>query len=315
MSDQNLKTEHWIKVDVIRELSVLSTISSLAAVMAEWSIIVLAIIFHQFFSNPIIYFFVLLVIGSRMYALYSLMHDGMHGLLIKNKRLNDFYTRVFLAWPLFYSLSKSRSAHLAHHKYLKTEADPEMAHLAYGEFQFPMRQSVWIGILVKDILGINFLWYFFKKKINAVLNLKNASTGKKSDSAKEELILKIVYYGIILSAITYLGLIPDFALYWLLPYATIYQVLNRLRLATEHFNIDEENHFQTRSVHAGFVEKLLLFPHNLNYHIEHHLFPSVPFYRLPDLRMELMKNNLFKESAHINDGWIGVYHDVTATKQ
>jgi fatty acid desaturase len=36
----------------------------------------------------------------------------------------------------------------------------------------------------------------------------------------------------------------------------------------------------------------LIFPHHVNYHIEHHLYASVPHYHLPALHKELQKNRV-----------------------
>ncbi len=38
-------------------------------------------------------------------------------------------------------------------------------------------------------------------------------------------------------------------------------------------------------------------PCNVGYHIEHHWYPSVPFYRLPDLHKELMAREGFRRHA------------------
>src|SRR5437763_12406945 len=34
---------------------------------------------------------------------------------------------------------------------------------------------------------------------------------------------------------------------------------------------------------ANWLGRALLFPHHVNYHLEHHLYPAVPHYRLPAL--------------------------------
>ena len=42
------------------------------------------------------------------------------------------------------------------------------------------------------------------------------------------------------------------------------------------------------------------FPHHVNYHVEHHLFPAVPHYRLPELHRELAERGIL-EGAEIRD--------------
>jgi fatty acid desaturase len=36
----------------------------------------------------------------------------------------------------------------------------------------------------------------------------------------------------------------------------------------------------------------LIFPHQVNYHIEHHLYASVPCYRLPELHRAMLERGL-----------------------
>ena len=45
------------------------------------------------------------------------------------------------------------------------------------------------------------------------------------------------------------------------------------------------------------LEKFFILPRNIGYHIEHHWYPSVPFYRLPELHRLLMARNGFRAHA------------------
>lgn len=51
-------------------------------------------------------------------------------------------------------------------------------------------------------------------------------------------------------------------------------------------------------------ERWLILPRNIHYHIEHHWYPSVPFYNLPALHIELMKQSGFREQAVITNSVI-----------
>ena len=59
----------------------------------------------------------------------------------------------------------------------------------------------------------------------------------------------------------------------------------------------------TRTVMPYFWEHWFFSPHNINYHIEHHLYASVPYYRLPELSRILMANpGICREGAC--DAWV-----------
>ena len=47
----------------------------------------------------------------------------------------------------------------------------------------------------------------------------------------------------------------------------------------------------------------------MNYHIEHHFFPSVPFYRLPELHALLMSKPGYREGAHVTRTYWGVLEE------
>ena len=44
----------------------------------------------------------------------------------------------------------------------------------------------------------------------------------------------------------------------------------------------------------GWLTRLCFFPHHVDYHIEHHLYPAVPHYRLPALHRRLRDDGLLQ---------------------
>jgi fatty acid desaturase len=74
----------------------------------------------------------------------------------------------------------------------------------------------------------------------------------------------------------------EYLLLWMLPLFTVLQVLLRLRAVCEHGAVPDTSNPLTaaRTTIAPAWARFFLFPHHMNYHIEHHLYPSVPHYRL-----------------------------------
>jgi fatty acid desaturase len=57
---------------------------------------------------------------------------------------------------------------------------------------------------------------------------------------------------------------------------------------TQHAGMGEnvlDHRLNTRTVKMGVVNRFLYW--NMNYHVEHHMFPMVPYYRLPELHEEI----------------------------
>jgi fatty acid desaturase len=298
-----------VDIQDIRMLSKVSYWRGFFAVLSEWLIISAAVWFSLRFNNVPAYLVAWLIIGTRMYALYSLLHDGIHYLLFPNKQVNDWICKRFLSWPLFISFSRIRKFHLAHHQYLKTPDDPEAVHLQYKEFQFPLSATGVAFTFLKDITGINFVFYKSSKI------LRSLSSGfTRQGNAKEKLSGALaqfdwdmaIFYVVLVAYLIYWHLVWPFVLYWIIPYITIYQVLNRIRLSTEHFHLPEEKLFQTRTVKLNLFERFVFSPHNLGYHTEHHLYPSVPFYRLPALHKKLMNAASYRDNIVVSKSYFQV---------
>lgn len=286
-----------IGVSDLRKLSILKPWKSLLVILLEWSIIIACIFIHKSFTNILVYICIWFVISTRLYAMYSLIHEAIHYSITRNKVLNDFIAQAFLGFPLLISLKNMRENHLAHHKFLQTDQDPEMKHLMYKEFHFPATKMQMMKLFFLDISGINFIYYKIVKIYNLIFHFNKNN------------VFDILLFVIVFATAYYFGFAKDLLLYWLIPYATFYQVLNRIRLSTEHFNIDESNMFKTRSVVTSFLETLIFTPYNLGYHLEHHLYPSVPFYNLPKLHSLLLNNEAYKNEAIIESSYKNVLKD------
>ena len=293
----------------IRDLSKLNPCRSTIALLFDWGIICIGICIPVFVNYPAFYLLSWLLIGTRMYALYSLLHDGIHYLLFPNKKLNDWICRLFLAGPLFISLDTIRKFHFLHHQHLKTHRDPETNHLQYSEFQFPKSTSGLLFIFLKDITGINFIYYKIKKIMSLLQSLiENRGSQKKNilkDKKQMEPVM-LLYYTAVILLIIYMNWEIQFLLYWFIPYITLYQTLNRLRLSTEHFHLPANKIFETRTVQLNLFERFIFSPHHLGFHTEHHLYPSIPFYHLPLLHNKLMKVSGFEENLLINKSYFTV---------
>jgi fatty acid desaturase len=266
----------------IKTLSRLNPIISLAYIGLEWLMIIGAFVLYLWVESIWLLLILIPFIGTRMYALYSLLHDGTHYLLANNKQINDWIAKLFLAWPLFISLETMRASHFQHHRFMQTEKDPEVQHLQYEEFKFPMTKQKFFGIMLKDLSGYHFLKY------------KYLSVGKWSwEEIKKNIVhinrYSILFYLMLASVITFLELWIAFIILWIIPFCTVYIALNRLRAYTEHFNIPD-NQFNTRSMVLGKVQKFFFCPYNLGFHTEHHLFPNIPNYNLEKLHLYLVKS-------------------------
>ena len=287
------------------ELTELSTVKPLLAcihVAAEWTLIAATIYLCQRFWHPMLYVFAVAFIGSRQHALLVLMHDGVHYRLLRNRWLNDWMSEVVLAWPHLVTARQYRKNHFAHHKYLNTSQDPDLKRRAGDPvWVFPQTVPNLAKTLFRDASGLN-----------APAMLKLAASVAAADSVPTGfLVARYGFYAAALGIIAYAGALEGFALYWVIPMFTWLVMIMRIRSIAEHHAIDEPDsaYPRTRTTEPTWLERIFLAPKNVNYHIEHHFFPSVPFYRLPKLHAILMSKPGYRESAHLTSTYWGVLEE------
>jgi fatty acid desaturase len=108
-----------------------------------------------------------------------------------------------------------------------------------------------------------------------------------------------------------------YLLFFVLPSAWVAVFSRYLRLLSEHFGIPSAHQnsiagASTRTVLVSWPIRIMLWPHNLNYHLEHHWYPSVPFYNLPALHKLLYESPEIRERMHITKGLKPLFRELTA---
>ena len=85
-------------------------------------------------------------------------------------------------------------------------------------------------------------------------------------------------------ALTLVGLWWGWPVLWLLPMATWYPLITRMRNIAEHALVAEgepDPLRHARTTRANWAERALIAPYYVNYHCEHHMFMHLPCWRLP----------------------------------
>ncbi len=226
------------------------------------------------------------VLMGRAHAQFlSLMHEAAHRLLFANRTLNDWVGRWLLGYPSFTSTDAYRRVHMAHHREEFGPNEPDMALYA----GYPITRASMRRKLLRDAEGRTG-WRL----------LRDQAGGFRSDSTKVRHTLwkiAIVQVGLLAAAIVsgHWWLYPFF---WLLPYLTVWRVINRLRSIAEHggMRASADRRETTHCVRQHLLARFLLVPYRIGWHLPHHVDPGVPFRRLPALQRAL------EESGYIADG-------------
>lgn len=125
-------------------------------------------------------------------------------------------------------------------------------------------------------------------------------------------LLRMTYVSILFNGLAWLSLIdPYSALYylllWVVPIFTSFSFFMILRQLVQHGNGDRGWLTNTRVFFVNRVINFAVFPMGQDYHLPHHLFASVPHYRLKDLHELLSECVEYREQAVVVEGYFLPY--------
>ena len=205
------------------------------------------------------------VTATALNAFVLLMHDGMHGTLFANPRKN-WVGSVLLGSTFLMSFSAYRVMHTRHHKFLGDPRDPDDYH---NYIRHPA--LVWALHFVRLTFGS--LLYLVAIPILAI----KFGTEQERRRILAEYGMLLAIYSVVLRFVP----LSILAVVWIIP-LLIVGSLTAIRGFTQHGITDATDpYIASRTILPHPLIGFLLL--NENYHLEHHLFPEVPSYHLPQL--------------------------------
>ncbi|MGE3683183.1 MAG: fatty acid desaturase [Bdellovibrionales bacterium] len=244
-----------------------------------------------------------LVLALLFFRAFGAMHEAVHGCLHVNGRFNDILGLGF-GVLCFLPYAQWKSDHLRHHYWAgNIEKDPVMKlclHVKNGGRISRIIEMAWRWWL--PILAIMQQIVFWS---NATRSSKST---RKGSSEIASLLLPIgVWTGVTFFLGGYLSLVL------LLPAILFYLVLVESVNFPHHLELPQfggdvrlapnDQHLISRSCTYGkwFETPVLL---NFNYHVEHHLFPTLPFSQLPKAYELTQKALMESHNAESGFAWI-----------
>lgn len=278
---------------IVKSLSVVDQKRSLSLLAMDWTIIFGAIILCEQFWNWPLYILAVMIIGARQHALGGLLHDAAHYRIVKNKFWNDLISNFFMGYPLLISLERYRDFHFKHHTHVGTPDDPERRISADPTRNPPFSWPTFWLYLVMDLTGITFLRFFATSVyFSFVQKPYPARSTYKGFRKAWHLVQRPLYTVAVVGALWQTGHLWTAFMYWIVPMGTFLNATFRIRTLAEHQCLPAENELnETRNVIIGPLSSFFIAPHNVNYHLTHHLYPSIPCYNLPQMHKELIKHH------------------------
>jgi fatty acid desaturase len=215
--------------------------------------------------------------GLTLVTMFAPMHECVHRTAFASATLNDAVGWV-AGVLCFYNSTYYRYFHAWHHRYTQDPArDPEL--------MFPKAASRLAYLL--EISGFTF-WYrraidYPRLALGQTEGLPFVPPNARRSIAISMSAQLLIY----LLAVASIAMGYTAALYfWFLP-ALLAQPVLRAILVTEHTGCSQDQNglTNTRTTLASRPIRVLMW--NMPFHAEHHLFPSVPFHRLPALHLQI----------------------------
>lgn len=300
-----------LPVAELRELSRLQPARALAATGIEWLGIAAAMALYLWRPGVLSYLLAVVFIGARQHALTVLGHDASHHRYLNHKFANDLVSSVLLMWPVFVSVWGFRNFHGDHHKYFGGARDGNRllwrTHTAQGELApewvYPKTRRELLRKLLRHSVFATGLRWVLRGLISCFV-LREPWPWK---------VARVGFYVGVIALLSVCGWWLEFVSLWLVPLCTWHVTIQYMRLIAEHsaVNSDDPAYQGTRTTIPTRLEALLILPRNIGYHLEHHWYPSVPFYKLPALHARLMREPRFRHNADISTSILSSLVQVT----
>jgi fatty acid desaturase len=213
-------------------------------------------------------------IGVLVHAFFNFMHEGMHGNFFRNRRW-DRWCGFLVGLPSLYPVSEYKANHLLHHKHTRTRQDPD-------EMLNFTRSKTLQSVIFYSMFLVGT--YFYLIHIPYIVYTRGTPR-ERFTAARERVLILLLLCGLLVSAWTF-GFLAVVLHCWFIPLLIAVGFAN-LRLCGEHQMTAADHPLrQARTVTSNAF--CSFFNLHLNYHLEHHLFPGVPWYNLPKLHRVLL---------------------------
>lgn len=222
--------------------------------------------------------------SNGLHVLGWLAHEGIHLSMVKHKQLN-LVLGCFAGSVLFFPTIGLGIAHWPHHRFTNRPEDPDTL------VQSRCR-TFWSRLFLGRIIANRS---YFGNAVRVLFQRALQSSYRMPFSRRALCGYSALNFGfMLLWAVLYAAVAlrngPYFLFGFVLPYLLMIPITG-LRPYIEHAGTDVGEFRDARS-YTSWVYTVLLFGNN--YHLEHHLYPSVPGYKLPRVHRKLMREGYFE---------------------
>jgi fatty acid desaturase len=223
-----------------------------------------------------------LLAAASLHGISLFTHEGVHGTLSPRPWWNRAVS-IACAQPVLQNYSAYKVLHLRHHQHLGLEGDPDhyANYTSWTWLEFMMHWGRLIIGYPAYLVAIPVLGY-------------RHGTPSARRWIVFEVLLGLVLVGTAVACLPWLFLLHG----WLIPMLVINTLVN-IRGMSQHTFLEHQSDpiLGTRSILTNRVTAFFMC--NENYHLEHHLYPNVPWYNLPRLHRALRAELIERGAPYI----------------
>jgi beta-carotene hydroxylase len=226
-------------------------------------------------SNPWIWIPVAVLQGFTFFNMTVLLHDAVHHSIFQSRR-EGWNRALGIAYAITSGISASQFTrwHLDHHDNLGDANDDPKRH-----WLSPKRNARWYKLLYCTFV---LMPLYFRA---AASEARSYPAPLRTRIKRERLTTMIVQLSV-MAALFYFGGVGPALRVQIVPYFVVFPIAFTMNRLGQHYNIDPTNPLKWSTLMQADRFWDFLFVYS-NYHLEHHYFPSVPFYNLRKLHMQL----------------------------
>ncbi|MDC0147729.1 fatty acid desaturase [Alphaproteobacteria bacterium] len=280
--DTNTQFVNLSKVPIIAWPSILLFLGALGA---------FAITTFFALSGSLDWWIACLLNGGSLYFLFSPMHDALHGSASSNVFLNEAIGRLSLAAFIPAApMEIARWVHLKHHAHTTADIDPDhfMHHGRW--FILPFRWA-------------NFDFYYLKAFFE--------SDDRQVKRNRKMVLVYLASFVLVSAIIIANGYLAEYFILWFLPTRIALGFVGYVFVFLPHYPAQissKEDKYKATTMRLGYEWLLTPLMVAQNYHLIHHLYPNIPFYRYLKVwslrRDEIMaKNPAIQRGFSLSPEW------------
>jgi fatty acid desaturase len=223
------------------------------------------------------------VIGCRYYALFIIGHDGLHRRLFRRTWANDLFNDLFCYGPIGAITHINNKNHLTHHHYVGTDQDPD-------RHKYTCLNKATGPTLLGYLSGVRSIFLsvkhvFWDRTRPVAEQHPSLGSGNEARYGLRDLAILVGWQTVLIGGLTWAIGWWAYPVLWMLPIFLFTVLADNFRTFAEHSHPEPDDladRHRLITYLSNPVERWFCAPMNMNYHAAHHLWPSIPYYNLPE---------------------------------